>query len=322
MWGLFRARRGAGGQPRVRATGSATTCRRSRSSTLNEAMLLTYCGRPLDALAVARSRARHRPIRAPAALRALAEVPALVATGRCATAVDEARPCLRRADRSCPNRSPSRARACTSSPRSTPLAECGRLADAAALATAAYEATPPTAPPDALMWLSHQLGRCALLPRTGRDGPALARRGAGPMRRARHRRSEPAGAVGCSRPPTPAWATPRPRRHAVDELDRRPAFPFARPEQELGRAWALVAAGDLPGAREVLRDRGRPGGDRRLPHHRGVAPPRRRPARRRRRRSSIASPSSRSTCEGDLVAAYAGHAAAVGRRPARMRSSR
>ena len=43
------------------------------------------------------------------------------------------------------------------------LTECGRLAEATALAAAAYEATPATAPPDAFMWLAHQLGRCALL---------------------------------------------------------------------------------------------------------------------------------------------------------------
>ena len=39
---------------------------------------------------------------------------------------------------------------------------------------------------------------------------------------------------------------------AVVEMDRRPEFPFTRPEQEFGRAWALAAAGDLPGARRVL----------------------------------------------------------------------
>ena len=39
---------------------------------------------------------------------------------------------------------------------------------------------------------------------------------------------------------------------AVAELDRAPELAYARAEQELGRAWALVAAGDVPGAREVL----------------------------------------------------------------------
>ena len=42
------------------------------------------------------------------------------------------------------------------------LTESGRLVEAAQLAAAAYDATPPTAPPDALMWLAHQRGRVAL----------------------------------------------------------------------------------------------------------------------------------------------------------------
>jgi hypothetical protein len=41
---------------------------------------------------------------------------------------------------------------------------------------------------------------------------------------------------------------------AARELDRLIPFPFTRPEQDLGRAWARVAAGDLPGARRILAD--------------------------------------------------------------------
>jgi DNA-binding NarL/FixJ family response regulator len=40
----------------------------------------------------------------------------------------------------------------------------------------------------------------------------------------------------------------------VVELDRLALFPFTQPEQELGRGWAKVAAGDLPGGRRVLAD--------------------------------------------------------------------
>jgi DNA-binding CsgD family transcriptional regulator len=39
---------------------------------------------------------------------------------------------------------------------------------------------------------------------------------------------------------------------AVAELDRLEPFPFVRPEQDLGRAWALAAAGDLARARAQL----------------------------------------------------------------------
>ena len=39
---------------------------------------------------------------------------------------------------------------------------------------------------------------------------------------------------------------------AVADLDRAPELAYARAEQEFGRAWALVAAGDVPGGRAVL----------------------------------------------------------------------
>ena len=97
MWGLFRA------DDALEANGLA--CDRvsdpvgKEELLLNKAMVLTYAGRPLDALAVL------APIAAPStprarSLRAHAEVPALVATGRCATAVEAADDRLRRAVRS------------------------------------------------------------------------------------------------------------------------------------------------------------------------------------------------------------------------------
>src|SRR5262249_34871745 len=45
---------------------------------------------------------------------------------------------------------------------------------------------------------------------------------------------------------------------SVEQLGQRPEFGFARPEQEFGRAWALVARGDLPGARAALQDAATP----------------------------------------------------------------
>ena len=82
---------------------------------LNGAMLLTYSGRPAEALAVlgpvgelAGQRAR--------AIHAIADVPALIVTGRCETAVEAAdRRSPSRA--SSPTRSPSPVRGCTSSTR-------------------------------------------------------------------------------------------------------------------------------------------------------------------------------------------------------------
>ena len=217
--------------------------------TLNEAMLLTYSGRPRDALALLEPVAELAGPRA-RALRALAEVPALVAIGRCEAAVEEA----------------SRAfvelielpdQIAISGPgihiimQIYALTECGRFAEARALAAAAYEATPATAPPDGLMWLSHQQGRCALLSgkvETARRwlGEALAR-------------CEEHNIVGPSRLVLSALATADAclgdadaAAAAVRALEGLPSFRFAEPEQALGRAWASVAAGDIPGARELL----------------------------------------------------------------------
>ena len=185
------------------------------------------------------------------ALRAMAEVPALVATGRYATgAATAVRAYAEQME--CPDQIALPGPDVHIGNQIHALTECGRLNDATALATAAYESTPSTAPPDILMWLSHQLGRCALLSgqvETARRwlGESLARC------RAPGTSSDRAGSC---------WSGPRHRSRqpghaaaaaaAVLELDRRPAFPFDPAEQELGRAWALVATGDLSGARDVL----------------------------------------------------------------------
>ncbi len=219
--------------------------------TLNEALLLTYAGRPLDALAVLAPVPLADSPRA-RAMRALAELPALVATGRCATGADLL-------DRAFVEQMAAPDQIAIPGPgnhlliRAYALAECGRLSESTALATAAYEATPATAPPDAFMWLAHQLGRTALLAGELATasrwlGEALARSEAhaisGPRRLVL---SASATAAACRGDAEAAAA-------AVRDLDRLPPFPFTAPEQDLGRAWALVAAGDLPGARRTLRE--------------------------------------------------------------------
>jgi DNA-binding CsgD family transcriptional regulator len=131
------------------------------------------------------------------------------------------------------------------------LAESGQLADAAELAAAAYDATPASAPPDALMWFAYQQGRCALLAgrlETARRwlGEALARCASydvlGPRKLVLSALAT--AHAGCGDDQASAAA--------AAELDGLPAFPFCEAEQELGRAWCVAAAGDLPGARQVL----------------------------------------------------------------------
>ena len=159
MWGLFRPKEALEANQAAR---DRVSDRRGKAElVLSEALLLTYSGQPLDALAVLDSVAPVSDQRA-RALRAVAEVPALVATGRCATAAEAAS--LAFAEHSeLPDQIAIPRPGVHMLTRVYALAECGRLDDAVALATTAYEAVPHTAPPDALMWLSHQLGRCALL---------------------------------------------------------------------------------------------------------------------------------------------------------------
>jgi DNA-binding CsgD family transcriptional regulator len=194
------------------------------------------------------------------------------------------------------------------------------LPEASRLATAAYEATPASAPPSALMWLAHQIGRCALL--------------AGQLATARRwltealARSEDGGLPGPRCLVLSVLATAaaglgdaEAAAAAVRDLDRLEPFPFTRPEQELGRAWARVALGDLPGARQVLRggaalaaEAGYPVCEAWLLHDVARLGE---PATVADRLAVLAN-----ECEGDLVAAYAGHAAAAAaREPAALVAS-
>ena len=248
MWGLLRQDEALEVNRRARERMDARAA--VEELTLNEALLLSYAGRPADALACLAPLGELRDPRA-RALCALAEVPALVATGRCVTALDVA-------GRAFAEQTELPDQIAIPGPeihvlmQIYALAECGRLAESEALAAAAYEATPSTAPPDALMWLGHQLGRCALL--AGRAETARRWLGEALARCEEHDIFGPRRLVLSSLATAYAYlgdaAAAAAAAAALEELDD---FPFVRPEQELGRAWALVAAGDLPGARGVLR---------------------------------------------------------------------
>jgi DNA-binding CsgD family transcriptional regulator len=310
MWGLFRADEAL--EVARLACARVSDPAGKEELDLNDAMVLTYAGRPLDALAVLDELSAPTSRRA-RSLRALAEVPALVATGRCATAVEAA-------GRAYAEQSELPDQIAIADPGTHVLtqvyglAECGRLDDAVELATFAYAAVPATAPPDGLMWLSHQLGRCALL----RGQVATAKRWLSEALA----RCDAHEIVGPSRLVLSLLGTANAclgdaaaAADARDEMDRRPEFPFARPEQELGRAWALVAAGDLPGARGVLLTAAQ------LAATTGYRVTEAWLLHDVARLGDAASVAGRLAelelmCEGDLVAAYAGHAAAaVANRP-------
>ena len=185
------------------------------------------------------------------AMWAIAATPSLIVTGRCRTAVDEARRAFAE-QRGLPDQIALPGPGVHVVNQIWALAECGRLTESSGLAAAAYAATPATAPPDGLMWLSQQHGRTALLAgqvETARRWleEALARGDAHNMSGARRLVLSLAATAHAYRGDAAAAAA------AVAELQRVPPFAFARAEQELGPAWARAAAGDLPGARQVLQ---------------------------------------------------------------------
>ena len=270
-------------------------------------MLLTYSGRPLDALAVLGHASRRRPGREPA---------------RCGRS-----PRCRRWSR------PGGAR-----PRSTAagraFAEHAELPDQIAI----------PGPGVHIITRIYALAECGRLAEAGRAGRGgvrrrrrptraarrahVARAPAGPLRAARRAGSQTAGAgsaealarceehdiVGPRRLVLSAArdrarlrsATPTAAAAAVRRA--RPASAASRsrrPSRSSAGRWALVVAGDLPGARQVLQAAAELAAAAGYRSRRGVAAPRRRPTRRPERRSPTGSRSWPRECEGDLVAAYA-----------------
>jgi DNA-binding CsgD family transcriptional regulator len=249
MWGLLRndeaLRVNASGRDRV------TDARAREDLGWNEALLLNYSGRPAEALAVADSLGAPSDDRA-VALRGIAVVPALIATGRMLTAAAEAQRIWREVGQ-LPDQIAMPPVGVLVLYQIYALTDAGNLEAAATLAAAVYDQLSPAAPPDASLWLSFQIGRCALF--SGR--PVTARRWLGEALA----RCDDSGHVGPARLVLSALAIAhcylgdaRAAIEAVEHLDQRPEFGFARPEQEVGRAWAAVARGDLPGARAVLQD--------------------------------------------------------------------
>jgi DNA-binding CsgD family transcriptional regulator len=279
---------------------------------LNEAVLLGYSGRPLDALALVDSVPVSDSARA-RTLRALAEVPALIVTGKPVTAAEKARVSFSE------HRGLATPMAITNpgvqlNHEIHALTDGGALHEALALGTSSYEALPPTAPPGAPMWLTLILGRVALL--LGR--PETARRWLGEtiVRSDEHDVAGPRRGALSFLAVAHAWLGDRDASAAaVSELQRLPELPHSRAEQALGAAWAKAAAGDSPGGRAVL---GAAAEDARASGHRiseawllhdivrlGDA------TAAADRLDGLAA-----TCEGDLVAAFAVHArAACGLRP-------
>jgi DNA-binding CsgD family transcriptional regulator len=211
-------------------------------------MILLFSGRPVDALgALADIREASPRVRA---LAAVTEIPALIMSGRCETAVTAARQALRARDELGDQLiiTPPRVHILY---EVHALTECGRLVEAEELAAAGRRTEGEEGLPDGQMWFALNLGRIALLggrPRTAArwlaEAASLSVAGnlAGPRRLI-------LSLLAVAR----AWLGDRAGADAaVVELDALPPFAYLGPDQALGRAWAAVAAGSPQRGRDVL----------------------------------------------------------------------
>ncbi|MET1003215.1 MAG: LuxR C-terminal-related transcriptional regulator, partial [Acidimicrobiia bacterium] len=214
-----------------------------------EATLLTYSGQPRAALAVLEAVGEITAPRA-RALHAIAEVSALAATGRAETAAATARVAYAEHAQLGPQIAIADAGLHVIN-EIYALCEAGALRGAHELASAMYRALPPNTPPAGFMWATHLLGRSALL--LGEVATARRWLAEAVARCAEHDLHGPSRLALSLLATAHAWlGDERAAAAAVADLDRQPEFGYARAEQELGRAWALVAAGDAPAARRVL----------------------------------------------------------------------
>jgi DNA-binding CsgD family transcriptional regulator len=217
--------------------------------TLNEVMLLTYSGRPRDGLAVLAPLPPATSTRA-RALRALSELPALLVSGHCNTVARRAMDAFTE-QLGLPDQVAIPGPGVHILTRAWALVEAGRLAEAASFLSRAYDSAPPTTPPDGLMWLGHQRGRCALI--QGQLETAVRWLSEAAARCEQHNIFGPrrlvlsmlAAAHGARGEAEAAAA-------AVREVEQLPPFGYVAPEQQLGPAWAIAAAGDRAAARALL----------------------------------------------------------------------
>ncbi|HET6953278.1 MAG TPA: LuxR family transcriptional regulator [Acidimicrobiales bacterium] len=246
MWGLQRpadatatlaALRDSAGDPAVRIELAA-----------EEAMILSYSGRPLEALALLDGLGRLDDLRA-RVIAAIAAQPALIATGQFERAIDVGGAAYgdhrRLGDH-----------AAMAGPgvhlifRIQALASSGRLAESSSLALRAYEAIPREAPANAALWFVVSLGRNALL--AGRLEAARRWLEEG-VARCQGRTGGPRRVVLSLLATAAAWMGDRDAATAaVDDVDALDPSGYLPGEQVLGPAWAAAVGGDLPRAIAML----------------------------------------------------------------------
>ena len=213
-----------------------------------EGMVLSYSGRPVEALAVL-GRAHRRRASARWVIAAIAAEPALVATGQFERAIAVGEGAYDDHVRLSEHIAMARPHVHTSF-HVEALAYLGRLDESTSLATRCYEDIPRSAP------RTRPCGSSCASAATRCSAASSRSRAAGWQRvslGANSRDRTPSGRpVVAWRQPRRGWATPMPPTAAVDELEGLPPFSYLPGEQALGPAWAAAASGALPAARDVL----------------------------------------------------------------------
>jgi DNA-binding CsgD family transcriptional regulator len=302
-WGLLRPDDALGVN---RAARERVASREAHEELLaDEAILLMFSGHPVEALRVLEALGPGVDLRT-RVLRAIPEAGSLFAVGRCETAIDVAR-------RGLTDHTELGDQLAIAHPGAHvinqvyALQEAGRIAEATEMATLGYQMANRS--PIARIWFSLHLGRCAMLagrPQTGRRWLVEARALCREYRwQIPHRLTLSTLAI------VTAWlGDVTAARAAVHEQDGLGEFGFLRAEQDLGRAWAAAAAGNLPAARaiavaaaDLAGETGQLSSQALLLHDLARLGD---PGRARDRLAELAD-----QCEGALVPAYAAHASAA-----------
>jgi len=246
MWGLQRAEEAAATLVAFRERTSDAATREELDA--EEAMLLSYTGRPLDALAVFEGLGEIGGLRA-RVIAAIAAQPALIAIGQFERAVELGRQAYEDHRRLGDH-------VALAGPgvhvifRIQALSAAGQLEASSSLAMRAYERLPRDAAPNAGVWFVASLGRNAML--TGQLETArlwLAEA----VARCQSRDGGPRRVVLSLLAATAAWTGDRAgAAAAAAEVEALPAFAYLPGEQLVGPAWAASVNGDTRRAVDIL----------------------------------------------------------------------
>jgi ATP/maltotriose-dependent transcriptional regulator MalT len=303
MWGLHRPDDALSTLRTMRARVTDETT--ASELIAEEGMVLSYGGRPLEALAALGAISDDVHARA-WVIAAIAAEPALIATGQFSRAIevgDGAHDDHIRLSEQIAMARPHVHLSC----KVEALAYLGRLDESTELALRCYGDVPRDAPPNAALWFVVRLGRNAMV----RGQLEAARRWlAEGVARCERRDVGPRRVVLSLLATAASWmGDVDAARAALDELERLEPFSYLPGEQVLGPAWTAAVTGSLPRARELLLDGAQ--GLEASGHHAMEAWLLHDACRLGHRGASERLAALADLCEGDLVPAWAAHATAL-----------